>query len=439
MSIGKKVVLLTAAIVFPFTLNAANVDEIIKLEKLLVQKETLLLEPELKLDRLLEQRSGYDGMSGWFQGSKKKALEAEINETESEINARYAKMRQVAQKIQKTVFNVAYAFESQGDYQKAIEYYLKVENRDDKVRFRIASCFKAMSKYQQAIKWLMEMRRTDETMLEIADCYKLNNNMRETIYWLFEVLEPYDGNAAELTALQLIEKYDYPQRRRDYPDFYERLSSVYIAKAGHFYDTNFVQAGKDYRKAVQLLANEISGELRVISFSIVERYHNKYRVALEILDRQREAAEHNFNDRLRRAQENIRTQEDRLRRAQRDADREYEQRLSNAQFAHRRAQERLRDVRNDPNSTQIDIDRAQRRVDSTRRDLDYVRRNRTIIIRDYLRPYQRRVDEARDSYNNLASRRAQIIAEYIAPYRKQADDAKTLHDRIRALHNANFS
>jgi tetratricopeptide (TPR) repeat protein len=337
------------------------------------------------------------------------------------------------------VFDVAYTFEKRGQFKKAIEYYLEVENRTDKVRFRISACFKALEDYQQAIKWLLEMSRTDANLLEVVDCYKLDGRMKEAIYWLFEILEPFNENAAELTALQLIEEYNYSNKNSDYPNFARRLSDVYLVKATKAYKSNFVLATRDYKKAVELIANDMGESPAKVSFSILDRSQNDYRAALEILDRQREAAERNFEDKVRRARDDIDTAEDRLRRARRDADRDYENRLNSARYTLKRTQDKLAEVKASANATPEDINRAERRVQAAQRDLKYIRDNRQQIIRDYLRPYQRDVREAKDAYDNLLARRTQIIEQYIAPYKRKVADAKDSFERIRALHEANFN
>jgi hypothetical protein len=443
MTINKKVIfagIFSAGLVFaPIAGFAADEKDIEALEKELIKKETQLLEPELRLDQLHKERSKYDGMSGWFQGKKKKALDAEIEKTNSQVDQAYGEMKTVSNQVQKMVFDVAYTFEKHGQYQKAIEYYLKVENRNDKVRFRIASCFKSMQDYQQAIKWFLEMSRTDANLLEVVDCYKLDGRMKESIFWLFEILEPYSENSAELTALDLIEEYDYSGKKADYPDFARRLSDVYLVKATKAYQSNFVQATKDYKKAVELLADDMGESPAKVSFSILDRSQNDYRAALEILDRQREAAERNFEDKVRRARDEIDEAERRLRRAQHDAERDYSYRLDNARSTLKRAEAKLSELKASTTATPEEITRAENRVQQARRDLRYVQDNRDSIIRDYLRPYRRDVKEARDNYDDLLDRRTEIIEDYIAPYKRKVAEAKNSYERIRAMHEANFN
>ncbi|NCB38447.1 MAG: hypothetical protein EOM80_06720 [Erysipelotrichia bacterium] len=426
----------------PFVAQAAEENEIAELEKQLIKAETQMLEPELRLDKLQQERAKYDGTSGWFQGSKKKALESEIEKNTALVEQQYSQMKSVANQVQKMVFDVAYTFEKHGQYDKAIEYYLKVENRTDEVRQRVASCYKARQDYQQAIKWLLEMQRSDAIILEVADCYKLDGRMKEAVYWLFEILTPYSENSAELTALNLIEEYDYPERRYDYPDFFKRLSDIYLVKATKAYEDNFAQSSKDYRKAVELLAGDMNEKPANVSYSIVDRHQNDYRGALEILERQKEAAERNFEDRVRRARGEIDEAEERLKRARHEADRDYEHRLRNAEGNVKRAEDRLSSLKNNTSTTPItpeEVARAQRAVEDARRDLEHIRRNRESIIRDYMRPYHQAVEEARDAYDRLLDNRERIIEEYIAPYKRSVTEAKRSLDRIKALHDANFN
>ncbi len=421
-----------------FVAQAAEEKDIAELEKQLIQAESKLLEPELRLDKLQQDRSKFDGTGGWFQGSKKKALDAEIEKNQTLVEQQYSEMRSTAEQVQKMVFAVAQTFEKHGQYPKAIEYYLKVENRNDSVRERIASCYKASADYQQAIKWLLEMQRTDNVLLEVVDCCKLDNAMKEAVYWLFEILKPWSGNSAELAALDLIEKYDYAQRKYDYPDFFRRLSDIYIAKSVSAYDSNFLQATKDYRKAVELLATDMNETPSLVSFAILDRHQNDYRAALEILDRQKEAAERNFEDKVRRARTEIDDAEENLRRARMDADRDYESRLRNAEHTARRAAEKLNEVKANTTATPEELQKAQQQLDGANRDLEHIRRNRESFIRDYMQPYHRQVEEARDAYDRLLASRTRFIEEYIAPYKRQVAETKKSFELIKTLHDANF-
>lgn len=417
---------------------AANESDIENLEKKLIFIENQMFTPELRLDDLQKERSQYDGISGWFKGSKKKALDAEIEKQESEVNKLSTDMNKISTEIQSMVFEVAKTFEAKGNYDKAIEYYLKVTNRNDTVRARIAACYKSKKDYQQAIKWLLDMTRSDANLLEVVDCYHLDNCPKQAIHWLFEILESFQNNGAEKTALKLIEEYKYSNLLSDYPDYYVRLSDIYIQKAFANYKTNTNTANADYKKAVELRCQENNEAASTVSMKIVNAYQSKYSEALEILNRQTEAAERNYQDKLRNAENEIDEAERRLRRAIGDSERHYMDMVRNADMALKRAEDHLRRVESDPQATPQQKDSARRSVENARREIDRVRREKPRIIHDYLRPYENRVRDAKDERDKLVRDRNTIIEKYIAPYKKAASDAKNLTSIIKSLHNANF-
>ena len=417
---------------------AANESDIESLEKKLISVETQLFTPELRLDDLHKERSQYDGISGWFKGSKKKALDAEIEKQEQEVSKLSGDMNKLTTEIQSMVFEVAKTFEAKGNYDKAIEYYMKVTNLNDTVRARIAACYKAKKDYQQAIKWLLDMARTDANLLEVVDCYHLDNCPKQAIDWLFAILEPFQNNAAEKTALKLIEEYKYSGLLSDFPEYYTRLSDIYIQKAFANYKNNTSTANADYKKAVELRAKESNNPLSTVSMKIVNAYQGKYTEALEILNRQKEAAERNYQDKLRSADNEIDDAEHRLRRAVGESQQHYMGVVRDADMALKRAEDNLRRIESNPESTQQQKDSARRSVDNARRELDRIKRDKDRIIHDYIRPYEHRVREAKDAKDKLVRDRTNIIENYIAPYKKAANDAKSLTTIIKSLHNANF-
>lgn len=425
--------LLTHSITF-----AASVSDIEKIEKNLIKTETELLVPELRLDELFTERAKYDGIGGWFQNSKKKAIEAEIAKEQEKVNTLTNELKNLNNQVQAMVYEVAQTYESQKDYEKAIEYYLKVTNRTDQVRQRIAACFKAQKNYMQAIKWYLEMKRTDSVLIEVVDCCKLDGKDKEAIYWLFEILEPLNDNSAEMAAFKLIEEYKYQNLKIDYPNFFERLSKVYISKAFNNYEKNPTQANADYKKAVALLCEETNAPESSASMKIVNSYQDIYTEALEILAKQREAAERNYQDKINDANNAIREAEHRLRRAQHDAERHYQNTLTNAEDNFKRAQQRYSDIMAKPEATQQEKDNAKRLVDSAERELTSVRNGRFEIVRDYIRPYERELESAKRDKYNLERDKIQIIENFIAPHKQKAESTKKLLNMVKTLHNNNF-
>lgn len=421
------------------TLSASSIAE---LENIFIEKDSQLINYELKLDTLYEEQHQFDGFAGFFRRifrrRQKRDLDNEINQTRVDLEKQYTKLKSIQNQIQQKIFDVALSYENNGQYKKAIKYYLKVQNINDKVKLRIATCYKALQKYDIAISWLMRMRRDDNIRLKIANCHKLAGNMRQAIHWLFEILERFNGNSAEEEALVLIESYDYPQKNQHYPRFYNRLADIYINRADHFYSSNFSKASGSYLKAVNILADYQNKDPRMVSFEILSDYQSKYHRALEILDRQRRAAEQNFEDRVRRARNEVDDAQRAYRRAQHDAERHYDNRYVSAEAQLRRHENRLRDLKSSSNPSQIEIDRLTNLVNDAQRDLDYVRRNRATIIRSYLSSYQHRLDRARNSYDNLLANRTSIIEQAIAPYKHTAERYRRQVDRIKTLHDANF-
>ena len=347
--------------VLGFSADEADIERI---EKQLVQKETEMLDPEIKLDKLIVERAKLDGPGGWFQGAKKKELERQMGECKTQIDRMHGEMVSLQKQVQEAVFAVAYTLEKKGEFKKAIEYYLKVENQDDKVKTRIASCYKSLKDYEQAIQWFLKLTRTDENLLEVVDCYKLDGRMKEAIYWLFQILEPLNGNPAELTALKLIEEYDYPGKKSDYPNFAQRLSDIYLEKAVREYSHDFNQAKTDYEKAVALITG--TGDPKSASFGIVARYQNHYNSAIEMLNQQREAAERNYENMLRDAKSNYDQAEMRYRRAQRDAEDEYSRKLEYSRRELNRAEAELEAVQKNASATPEMINQAKIHVNTCR-------------------------------------------------------------------------
>lgn len=414
---------------------AADENDIIRLEKELIQKETDLLTPELDLDKYLVERAKLDGMGGLFQGSKKKALDQKIEASQGQIDRIYSDMKSLQGQIQEMVYQVATTFEKQGDYQKAINYYLKVNNQTDAVKLRIASCFKALADYQSAIQWFLKMARTDANLLNVVECYRLDGRMKESLHWLFEILEPLDGNAAEMTAFQLIEA-EYPGKKVDYPDFNQRLSDIYIRYALLNYQKDFSLAKQAYHKAITLLAE--NKDPRDVSFEMVVRHQSALQGALDMLQQQREAAERNYESMLRDARYDLERAEDRLRREMREAEIQYQTALDQARRDLDRAERELEKMEKQASPSVELIQQAKNQVQRARQQYSYVSQNRQQIIEDHVRPYRHAVRETRDKYQHIMDSRFQIIEDYIRPYKARVDEAKRMLDLIRTLHDAAF-
>ncbi|MBI3038440.1 hypothetical protein HYY75_05230, partial [bacterium] len=324
--------------------------------------------------------------------------------------------------------------EKKGEYKKAIEYYLKVENQNDKVVFRIATCYKCLKDFETAIQWFLKMPRYDQNLLEVVDCYKLDSRIKEAIYWLFIILEPLEGNSAELTALKLIEEYTYPGKKTDYPNFNQRLSDIYIAKAVLNYQKDFSQARSDYGKAISLLAN--GADPKGVSLGVLSRYQNNYKGAMDILEQQREAAERYFENLLREAQDCYNRAEDRYRRAQREAENEYSRRLEQTRRDLYLAECELERLQKEASPSAQLIEQARHNVECKRNDYHNIVNNHNMIVEDYVRPYRREMEEAMQKYRDISNSRTKIIENYIGQYKRKVEEAKRAFELIRNLHES---
>lgn len=414
--------------------NAATTSDVNALEKEFIAVENQLITPELRLDDLQKERSQYDGFSGWFKGSTKKALDAEIEKNEAEAKKLGDTLTNLNKEIQAKVYDVALSYEKNGNYDKAIEFYMKVTNQNDNVKERIAACFKGKKDFMSAIKWLMLMKRTDSVLLEVADCYYCAGNKKETINWLFEILEPFDGNSSEVEALKLIEARKYSGLKSDYPEFYQRLSNVYLKKALKESSSSTAKANASYKKAVDLLVEDTGKSATEVSLTIVSDYQTNYTTALEILRRQTDAAERNYKDKLHDAEDEIHDARRRLERARGEADRHYQQQLKTAQDNIRKAEERLRTVESNPNATPAEKTSARNKVADARKNLDRLTHDRNKVIMDYMRPYERRMREAIEEKEKIERNKDEIINDYIAPYKKDVAETKRLLALIKDFH-----
>ncbi|HNW33464.1 MAG TPA: hypothetical protein PKM25_00895 [Candidatus Ozemobacteraceae bacterium] len=429
-------ILAAGCLMIPISAFAAEPADIEALEKSLIQKETELLEPELKLDRLFVERGKLDGLGGVFQGSKKKALEKQIAETGEEVKKTYSEMVTLQKQVQEMVFNVASTLEKNGEYRKAIEYYLKIERQDDAVRGRIAGCFKALKEYEQAIQWLLRMARTDANLLEVADCYRLDTRMKDAIYWLFQIVEPLEGNPAELTAITQLESWNYPEKMVDYPNFNQRLSDVYLSKAVLNVQADFTGAKADYTKAVMLLAG--NGDPKTTSFGIVTRTQGQYNAAMDMLAQQRDAAERNYENMLREAKSDYDDAEHKYRRAQDDAESEYRRRVDYARRELDRAEADLRAAEQQNPPVPDQVSQARGRVDQCRNEYNRIMSNHSWFIDDYVAPAKREMERAQDKYEDIMRHRTEIVEKYIAPYKAQVEMARRRLEIINNLHQATY-
>ncbi|MBW7875726.1 MAG: tetratricopeptide repeat protein [Candidatus Cloacimonetes bacterium] len=419
---------------------ASEVDGIVELEQKLITQEKRLLESELKQDRAIVENWKFRGILGWLQGlfssTEKKALQALLMETEQSIKKEFAGMKASETSLQQEVFNVGYAFEQKGDFAKAIEFYKKVVHKDDKVLLRIGSCYQKLKQYSEAITWYLKMQKTDANFLLVVECYWEAALPKDAITWLFRILDPYNKNAAELKALELMDRYEYSNRDSDFPGFSTRLSDVYLAKTLSYFSESTEIAASDYKRAVNL--RSAGQDLQTVSMQIVQWYFNKVEEARNTLEEKRSEAFEHFEYLLRQAEQKISREKDRLRDAEMQAMRDYEYALNRSRQELSEARLNLDDVQKNQASTPEQIDYAQKRLRNAEYRLQDLMNNRIRFIEEEISPYKEKLERAQREYNQLIQNRAQIIEDYIAPYKRALKASEDNEKVIRRLHQMIF-
>ncbi len=419
---------------------SSEVDGIVELEQKLIAQEKRLLEAELKQDKAIVENWKFRGILGWLNGlfasTEKKALEALLMETEQSIKREFAGMKASEGSLQQEVFNVGLSFENKGEFAKAIEFYKKVVQKDDKVLLRIATCYQKLKDFSEAIVWYLKMQKTDANFLYVVECYWEATQNKDAITWLFRILEPYNKNAAELKALELMDRYEYASRDSDFPGFSTRLSDVYLNKALAYFTESSEVAALDYRRAVNLRAS--GQDAQSISMQIVQWYLNKVDEARNTLEEKRGEAFEHFEYLLRQAEQKISREKDRLRDAEMQAMRDYEYALDRSRRELSEARLHLDDVQKNQATTPEQLTYAQKRLRNAEYRLQDLMNNRIRFIEEEISPYMEKLERAQREYNQLIQNRAQIIEDYIAPYKRALKASEDDEKVIRRLHQMIF-
>lgn len=402
------------------------------------QTEESLLGQELTHDPLLVQRAEFDGVGGWFSGSKKKKLEEKIASSETQMTNAAREMADLRKRIQGKIFEIAGNYESSGDFRKAISWYLRLERLDDRVRARLASCHKQLGEYGKAIGWLVEMGSSDENNLEISDCYRLWGHDRDEVTYLFKVVSDFRNSAIENKALDRLVEIDYQSLLTDFPDFNLRIYSVFMTKTLMLYSNSPSEGGEAYRSAVKFYAlyQNISDESRA-SKLIVDDYRREYDRACEILETQRQRANEHYLDMLRRAE---RDYEEARREYDRETDRarrEYEHKLRETQQRIREWETKVKDL-TAANAAQAEIDSAKNWVRHYRTEFERLNspHGRDRYIREATDQARRNVEQARDRHEQILRDRERIVEDYIRPYKAEVERTKDLARLVTRIHES---
>lgn len=398
--------------------SASLQDDIGEYENKLATAEEALFAIELELDELYEKRSGYDGVDCWFDRQKStRELDSQIAKQELEANKLAGEVKKLSNKIQSVVYEIAKDYESDENYEKAVEYYLKNTVYTDKIKERIAFCYKQQKDYSKAIRWLLELPETDLNLLEVVEYYFESGLNKEAYYWIFKILEPFSNNASELEAFKLAEEHEYQNLLRDYPDYYRRLSEAYIQKAYLNNAKSHDKAVIDYQKATELRAKGLNKPKADVKSLIKAELEQKHLIAEEIYKIQKIAVKDNMEDRQRSAEAKVEEAENNLKVAQEEASKYYDDKLTKLKSDIISAEANMKEVYANKASTLREKDLARREVDNLVRHLERITTSKNLILRDYVSLEEVRLREARNLLKRLNSNRGTSIEKYLTPYK----------------------
>lgn len=429
--------------VFTAAAFAATESELTDLLRELKDKERALYTPEFTYDGLLKQHWEFDGFGGWFRKSifgrsAYKRLTNDLNQKEAACDRILGELNDLRRRVQDKVYDIAYSCEESGAYQKAIEWYLKLESVDDKIKFRIATCYKKDSRYADAIQWFFDIDyKDDHVKFGLAESYELWGKFKDAATWYFNVCEAFRDEDIERSALGKLESLDYPDKIRDFPDFYRRVSDIYIARVFLHQGSDSHTSREAYRQAAVNFARYLETDSeKEASRSIVTRYRRLYRTARQVLEEQQEEAEEYYNEKLREAGRQYEWAKDEYEDELEDAKNSYSRKLSELFCQYRDYDDRYERYKNEG--------RSQEEIDSAERWRDYYRREHAELgthwaceryIEDYVEDEKERMEEAEEEYEEIGYRREEIIREYLEPYRRNLKKARETFDIIRDLHD----
>jgi len=441
----RKLLLLMLIVAFAASISFAvtGENELKKLIKQMEETEDKLYVAEFSLDALYGDLMRYDGFWGWFEKTifKRKSykrLKANVETKEQEVRRIYSKYRSLARKIQNKIFEIGYQYEQNGQYKKAIEWYFKLEKLNYKAKFRVGYCYKKLKNFAEALKWFFQIEPTgkDEVYFEIGDCYELWKKPKEAISWYFKALENFSNNQDELKIIKRLEKINYPNKKKDYPDFDKVMSDIFVKKALANYDKNQSLARQDFRKAAKYLQsyNNLPTE-KAAANAIVDRYDAEVAKAKQLLAEQRVKAEQYYQSKLREAQH-------RYERARR----EYEVELQEAERSYTRelqwAYQRYQDARakydrlKQQGATQEELNSAWRNVEYWRRRYESLNTTwaHEKYVEDYVEDEKAEMERAYKRYKEVIDKREEIINEFLRPYMDKVKKAEAIFRRVSNLY-----
>ena len=425
------------------TVAAASESELTGLLQELKAKERELYSPEFAYDGCLQQYWKFDGAGGWlgqtiFNRRAFKKLKKDMAKKEATVNRIKSELTILKKKIQNKVYEIAYSYEINGEYQKAIQWYLKLDRINDDVKFRIATCYKLGQEYADALKWFFDISgRGDEVKYEIAETYELWGKVKDAVVWYFKVCDTFSESESDRKALAKLESMDYSDLLNDFPDFYRKLSDIFIDRVFFHHESNPSTCLESYRRAAEVYALHLGIESdRGASKKIVARYRQLYQKAKEVLREQEERAVDHYEEKLWKARRKYDRAKDEYEVELKEAKYEYSRKLNELFHQWRRYDNQYEQYKSEEGRTAEEIASAKRWRDHYERE--YRRMQSPIAmeryIDDYVEDEKEAMDRAKDNWEKIAYRREEIIQDYLKPYKRDLEKARDTYDIIRDLH-----
>ena len=442
-SILTSILIISMLVLFTGPATAATQGELTDLLKQLEIKEKELYSPEFAYDGLLQQLWRFDGFGGWFRKnlfarSAYKRLNDDLDQKKGTVDRITRELSDLRRKIQGKIYDIAFSFEESGQYGEAIKWYLKLESITDKIKFRIATCYKEDGQYAQAIQWFFDVDdKDDHVKYGIAESYELWGKHKDSTAWFFKVCNSFRDSDIERKALGKLETVDYPEKMQDYPDFYRRVSDIYIAKVFLFHSSDHQVSREAYQQASLNYARHLDTDSeKEASRSIVGRYRQFYRKAQIVLEEQEERAEQHYEEKLWKARRRYERAKDEYEVELKEAKNEYSRELNELFYKYRDFDDKYERYKSEG--------RSQEEIDSAKRWRDYYQREHANLnsyhacekfIEDYVEEEKERMERAEDKYREITYRREEIIRDYLEPYTKKLEEARKTFDVIRDLHD----
>jgi len=262
------------------------------------EKETQAAEEQIlkyafEIDDLIVARSKL----GFFSSSKKGDIDRRMSELKDRlIPATKDQVNTNTDTIHRDLFDLARQANQKGDYNRTIALLEVSGVQNDETRWLLASAYRGLGDYDKAIEQYSVLAKTpamaEKAWLGIAECQHLQGKPVDTLASLFKVLEDFHNGVEENDALSKIDQWELIKANAGDPSVPKKVSDIYLTKAVVENGSAHSQAVVDYKKAVEILAND--GNKAEASKNILAEASKAQMTNSQELDRAKEAAGQRF-------------------------------------------------------------------------------------------------------------------------------------------------